>query len=629
MTDKITMVNKIGSYSKEAIRARMLQNAVKIWKLKNIGSIDPFVKLLIDAFSTEIFKISNEMQASNKRIIEKLAGILTPSLYTCPQPAHAVVTTLPIESTEVLPEYTEFFTQRHLSSTFRDVSDDTIKISFTPVDNIRLVNMQVCSVLTNTMCYVFDEFQQKIPFGKISGSLAHNSIMIGVDVSGCLDNIPEKLSLYCSNQAFEDVDFVFKLLPFVKVKCGNKELNVTKGLSYETSEASILSGYEEIFHEYKIQTRIKENIKRIYDSRFIEISGLPQDCIECELPDNLKYDENVSAAIRSDREILWLEVTFPIQFTADIIEGFSFALNAFPVYNRSWKNERTSLDIMGNTIPLLTDKYEHFLYVDKIEDSLGNVYQDIPLMQNSHLGQGLYTVRKGGMERFDERNAIDMMENVLELVRDEVSAFSVYKRDDVTEAVKRMILQMKLLEQETLQADKRIKQEVNYVIINSSESKSNYFEASYWVTHCSTANNIRTNTVLKPLKRVVAGATRDLVLLTDTVGGNPEQKGADAIEAYKYALTTRDRIITKEDIKNYCRLTLQNDLKTVEVKRGMIISDIPQEGFVRTTEIEIVPRSYAEYGKTYWDKMAVSLKSQIESKAIDGVEYIVRIIDKD
>ena len=50
------------SYSKEAIKSRMLQNATKLWGVKNMQLLDPFVKLLIDAFSTEVFKANNEIQ---------------------------------------------------------------------------------------------------------------------------------------------------------------------------------------------------------------------------------------------------------------------------------------------------------------------------------------------------------------------------------------------------------------------------------------------------------------------------------------------------------------------------------------------------------------------------------------
>lgn len=96
------------NFSKEAIRARMLQNATKLWGVKNIQALDPSVKLLIDAFSTEAFKANNEIENINSRILEKLAKLLTPSRYTHPSPAHAVAVSRPEEDREILQEHTEF-----------------------------------------------------------------------------------------------------------------------------------------------------------------------------------------------------------------------------------------------------------------------------------------------------------------------------------------------------------------------------------------------------------------------------------------------------------------------------------------------------------------------------------------
>jgi hypothetical protein len=82
---------------------------------------------------------------------------------------------------------------------------------------------------------------------------------------------------------------------------------------------------------------------------------------------------------------------------------------------------------MGNNIPLETGVGEYFLYVEVV-DGEGKKYEEIPFTPNDHLSKGLYTVRKGGMERFSNRNAVDLMVNVLELTRDEVAAFSFQQR---------------------------------------------------------------------------------------------------------------------------------------------------------------------------------------------------------
>ncbi|WP_449397990.1 hypothetical protein [Chryseobacterium wanjuense] len=76
-------------------------------------------------------------------------------------------------------------------------------------------------------------------------------------------------------------------------------------------------------------------------------------------------------------------------------------------------------------------------------------------------------------------------------------------------------------------------------------------------------------------------------------------------------------------------MVLKDEVKDVRVKRGTMISNKPKEGFIRTVEVEIVPQNYSFYGRAYWENMANILRNQIISKAIDGIEYLVKITNED
>jgi hypothetical protein len=632
LTKERVMRENIQDYSKEAIKARMLSNAAKIWGLKSTTSVDPFVKLLIDAFSAELFRINNEVESINTRILEKLAKLLTPSIYTYPQTAHAIGFTLPIEPLEILPEYSEFLIQKQFSSSMKNTSDIQVDIPFTPIGNIRLVKMNVSNLFIGNTCFGFDEDFNKIPVVRIpkGEALPYNKIVMGIDISDYEgETLPDTLSFYSSNPTFEHLDFVFKLLPYITIKNNGQLLNVTSGLTYQNTNDYL--GYEEIFKEYSIRTKIEENINNIYRDKFIEIKGTFEASIENDFPKELlgKFSENKDVErTLSGKRYVWLEIEFPPQYTTEILENFTFILNAFPIYNRGWRSNESSLDIMGNNIPLHTQIGEHFLYVENVVDGYGNKYDEIPFSQSGELKRGLYTVRAGGMERFSERNAVDMIANVIELTRDEVSAFGILERDKVSKALANMTQQMKILEQKVAGANRDIVQQVNYVIVDLVSASEN-LRADYWITHCDLANNIRSGTKLMMQKRSQSSIFRNLTLLTETRGGNDEQKGTDAIQAYKYALTTRDKIITMEDVKNFCRFTIKEEIKSIEVKRGIAISNKPKEGFIRTIEIEIVPQHYGYYGENYWKNYSIELKKQIEMRAIDGIEYIIKVMNKD
>jgi len=614
-------------YSKESVKARMLQNATKVWGLKSPQSLDPFVKLLIDAFSTEVFKANNEIQTVNARILEKLAKLLTPSIYTHPVPAHAIAFTQPYEASEILLEHTEFFFRKHMTSTIKSESDKQINIPFTPVGNVRINKVQTAVMFVGNTCYSIDERLNKIPIARFQGRPEdYRKVTIGIDVSNySQETFPKQVSIYCSNPAFEHLDFTYKLLPYITVTSNGNPLFIKEGLTYYKNTQA--DGYEQIFHEQSIRNKIIEDVKSIYHHKFIEVSGISSSLFSepGELPENLSfvdYKEEITKHIQGKR-YLWLTFEFPPQFSAEILDNFSFVLNAFPIYNRGWKKTEYSLDIMGNNIPLVTDEGEHFLYVDEVQDGDGRRYTEIPFTPNDNLKKGLYTVRKGGMERFTNRNAVDMIANVLELTRDEIAAFSLLNRDNVKGLLSEMSDKMKSMIQKVNNAKRSIKQELNYVIMEPVE-KTDHTYASFWVTHCTLANHMRPGTELSnQLKSHV------LVLLSESIGGAEEQKGTDSIQAYKYALTTRDKIISLEDVKNYCRMVLKDELKEVRVKRGTMISNKPKEGFIRTVEVEIIPNNYSFYGRLYWENMANILRNQIILKAIDGIEYVVKITNED
>lgn len=602
----------------------MLQNATKLWGVKSVQSLDPFVKLLIDAFSTEVFKANNEIQNVNSRLLERLAKMLTPTKYTHPAPAHAIAFYMPEDDAEVLMNYDEFFFKKSINSFTKSQSDKQIDVAFTPIDNIKVINAQVSTMIVGNTCYQFDESLNRTPICRINSRVEdYRRITIGIDVSNYNGGrLPEKFSLYCANLAFEHIDYVYRLLPHVKVTSNGKPLQINPGRSYD--DEKMYSGFEDVFREQSIRYKVTEDIKKIYNHKFIEIEGISDQLIiekglfPFELQ-HLRENSPQLAQIINESKFVWLTFEFPPQFTEQILDNFSFALNAFPIYNRAWKKTEYMLDIMGNNIPLETVEGEYFLYVQEVVDGHGKKYEEIPFTPNDSLSKGLYTVRKGGMERFSKRNAVDLMIHVLELTRDEVAAFSVFNRDKVKDVLSEMSDKMKGMIKKVENADKSLVEDVNYVIIEPVDNSVHCY-ASFWVTHCALANNVRPSTILNSQEK-----TKRITLLTETSGGDLEQKGANSIQAYRYALMTRDKIVSVEDIKAYCQMMMKDDLKSIKITRGTIISDKPKEGFVKTVDVNIIPHSYAFYGKGYWDNLATVLMNNIKVRAIDGVIYRVKI----
>jgi len=614
------MKQPVNIYSKEAIKTRMLNNASVLWGLKNSKTLDPFVKLLIDAFSTEIFRVGNEINNIRTHMLEKISRLLTPPLYNLPKPAHAVALALPNESKCKLASNTEFFYKKRVTSTSKEISDIQVQMAFTPVGTVNLVQGHIAGLISAGNITFMDKNGNKMPVMSRSGQqLPSGEMWLPLLLSDEIETLDD-LSLYCSFPGFEESDWVYNLLPFVQVSLNGEQLDVHSGLYYQEDEGA--EGYEDLFREHSAVTKIAESIKNIYKRNFITLTGFPHKLNQhqSDVPAALTYlfDETTRENYFNEKYI-WLKLQFPPQYVTDVLDNIQVHINAFPVFNRKWKQNECKFDVVGNNIPLNTGFAEHFLFVDSVVGHSGHRYSEIPYAQTSALNKGLYTIRVGGMERFDERNAIDLINYMLELTRDEVAAFSNLDRDNVATALQDMITQMKFLERKARLAKGYTHQVPSYLIVEPL-TENETANAAYWVTNCELANNLRPGTVLNDEKNTLL-ETATVMLITTTTGGTEKQTGTDALHAYRYALTTRDRLVTAEDIKTYCKMELKNTLKQVSIVKGTAVSAKPKEGFIRTLDIMITPKNYDSFPEAYWQNKARTLLREIEYRAVDGINF--------
>lgn len=83
------------NYSKEVIKNRMYRHAMNYWGVKKVENLDPLVKLLLEALSSEVFGLSHDIETSQHRILDKIANMLTPDILVSVRPAHSVIHAFP------------------------------------------------------------------------------------------------------------------------------------------------------------------------------------------------------------------------------------------------------------------------------------------------------------------------------------------------------------------------------------------------------------------------------------------------------------------------------------------------------------------------------------------------------
>lgn len=106
-----------------------------------------------------------------------------------------------------------------------------------------------------------------------------------------------------------------------------------------------------------------------------------------------------------------------------------------------------------------------------------------------------------------------------------------------------------------------------------------------------------------------------LQLLTKPSGGRKAADQGNLLQAYKYALMTRDRIVTEDDIRNFCRHELGQRAADITVKRGVMASPHPKEGLKKTTDIHITQAPNHRYTTEEWELTHRQLLQKLKTRS--------------
>lgn len=625
MIKNTTMLSEINN-SKEVIKNRMLKHALNYWSIKNPEDFDPAIKLILEALSSELYNLGNEIKDTQSRILEKIAHLLAPDFLTSPNPAHAILLAAPVEATELLSSTTSFFAQRKISSKQNEVADTNIDIFFTPVDNVQIFDAAISYISSGGNLFSYDagfkkQLVAKTNKGKIKES---NIVWLGIRLNSAIEDIQNLFFCFdWKNLESRLAHRIYQLLPLTKWYLNDTEVDTMPGLRYHSSTGNKSDAYENIFLEYDLLSLMEKDIKHYYDQKFITISDTrfnKIDELKQTYPSSFKEFCADSDLKKLNEKLLWIKIVFPAGMQQEYLDDIYIYLNAFPVMNRQVNDLKYRLKGGSNIIPLKTGALEQYLSVRSLSDET-NKYKPVPYRNMEEEESGTYTIRNGGVERFDGRNARELISYLLELLRSESSAFSAYGYDFIATTLKEMNQKISLMEQKTKGYINNASEIPSYIIVKPFEGKDMMY-AEYWTTLAELANNLRSGTQLQQTKGVKV--KQGISLMTTTTGGKNRLRPEERISAFRYGIMTRNRIITREDIRNFCFYELGDRVTEVSVERGFEMSAHSKEAFKRTIDVVLTPSEIAILDDKEWQLLCEQLKSKLQTRS--GMSDYYRII---
>jgi hypothetical protein len=606
-------------FSKASIKSRLTRQAAELWGYgeADLDGFDPLVHVLLEACAVEFEKIGQELHSTQDRLVERLATLLNPDVVDAPHPAHAVAQARARESVALLPNDTQFVFAP--PTVGRQGAGQ--ELFFSPLQATRLVSGAVrCLATDATVWQVAANGQKRVVAQALAPAPAeHRRLWIG-------------LSLPTEGVKISDLTFYFDwlneprraayavFLPGERWLLGRTEVMASQGLPEQSAAVGIAAGA--LNGEYDFLRRVEQRVRELYAPAFVQLAGSAEALASyAPRPYPPELAESFDAATELQgltQPLTWLEVRFAHALPPEAFDQLVCALNCFPVLNRRLHKVLFRLQPALNLFPLVSE--EPFLAIRDVY-SLSNVaYRTTTLSDLNEGATDTYTLRTHGVGRFDTRTGREALRELLELLRDESSAFTAAGTDFIGSILRELDQNLARLE-ERLDRTRVAEQPVPYVLLRPQNvNDSVYLE--YWSSNGEAANRLAAGSHL----RIHDGHFLDEVrLLTTTSGGRERPRPEERTHALRRNLLARNRLVTLADIKAACWAELGPQLATVHVEKAFQTGATPTAGFVRCIRVVLTPAEPTRLSAPEWQRASQELHTVLSSQSALNMPYEIVI----
>lgn len=557
---------------KEVTQSWLKHNAAKYWGYQDseMEGFDPIIDMLFGACSVEFERLSTALYNSRTRILEKVAQILLPEVNLRPIPAYAVIHAKPASVSKTTDVSDQFIVEKEFSNSLNNKSE-LKKIYFSPTSCFKVVDAEVMFLATTSEVVLLNDLNKDIKIrSSVKSSLHQQTLWIGLKVNPLVKNL-KNVSFFFDWFNNPNKSRYLKLLQATHWFQKEKEIVVKSGFSTEVDDQ-----YKEVSIDIEsfldINIKTEKIINSFFTDNFITICSdvLPEIGYFPSVFSDFYALEDLE---KIKEKLCWLEVQFPEILPSDALNSLFCTPNAFPVMNRRLHNSNRPFSLTAdlNILPLQTE--DMFFTIRKIISGNQINYQEIPFKRVSDFAPNTYTVRTKGVKRFDERDAYEHVLYLLELLREEYASFrslnaSMIEKEltDLQIIINRIQMGVAALSNE--------RNNTHFIFMKTVMAEEVWLE--YWSTTGPFANNITQGS------QCSNGDfdKKNLRFLTTTTGGKNTPDQLERTLLFKNELLTRNRIVTVEDIKAFCKAELGSELDSVTIKKGAQLASDRNMGFL-------------------------------------------------
>ncbi len=601
--------------SKAQIKNRMVKNAASLWGVPPNEiemSFDPIVSLLLSACASEIEKVSDKINESQIRVTEKIIQLMTPDTIFGPRPAHGIMQTCPVEdSVSINQDFLFSFKKRDTEKAIEKFRD----VFFSPIQDFKVVNANIQYVAFGNTISEITKFKERDVLLKTADDFINKSVLY-IGINSKMDTLDlQNTSVYFELQGFESSQLFFHHLKNAKWYAEDKEIKTSTGFfDTKSDEATII---DSVLNDGSVKIanvvdQVKNNYKRHYitlTESFRSEKKNPTELEDVIQQNKTKIDPNTS----------WIKIVFSSVIDQSILENIYCSLNAFPVINRKLEEFSHQLNEYINIVPIVTSSL--FLDIKSISN-LNNQKYKLLNKNITNTDKGVYSIKTDSVSRVDSRKAKEYLTYLIDLLKSESASFAYLNNTFLQVNLIKLNQIISLLENKITSATSQDEMETQYVSI-IPYSTLETLSIEYWSTDGSFANNIKYGSSLKNY-RTTGLDQKSSFLLSSTFNGRDSLNMDERLQAYRRTLLSRNKIVTKEDLKLTCLEFFGNNIKDVEIKNGYTVDNSLNKGLINCIEIVLTVSDTKNVDDFEWDFIQNNLLLYLKKNATSVFPFVIK-----
>lgn len=604
------MTNQIDLHTKEQIKERLLAHAGILWEKTNNepSEFDPFVDLLMGAFASEMERISNKIENVESSVIKRVLELIIPEASNKPQPAYSVI--------NLSPKLNEGYVDA-VQTQFSYYSSKLSKeLYFTPAGSFKVVGAEIKNSFFGNKSYQYISSTNRIAkplMWSFGGGFPDRELWIGLKLNAEIENL-EGLSLYFDWQNQKRKNELLSNLHGLKITHNNQNLPFSHGIKdYSEDKTNADSLMQK--HEQSVRQELNKHFIT-FEKDVLDISiiahNYPKEWEQILPPEQLSL---------FSEPLVWLKLLFPPVFNVDLLDSMTLMINCVPVINRKVNNARFQLKPYFNVFPLQAEPAQRFFEVISVSNSNGIVLNqafDFAINDNH-----TFILRTGDIARFDKRDALQSLNNVVNLVRDESYAFIAAGGENENEILQELKTIQKLQTKIVGLLPKDSKNQESGVFIVVQTNEANFVECQYWTSDGLDANTIKSG---EQLSSVNQGNLFDSVVFVQPVLNGREKLPPTAhINLIKKLLLSRNRIITHSDLKIAILSDWEGFIVGVTIEKQIAQLSGINKGIKPVLMITLVYNANNKPSKALFEEIETSIFRLIEEQSAIPINSLFRV----